>query len=49
MVDNPDLKSGDESRVGSSPTGGTHAPLAQLAEQRPFKSWVVSSNLTGGT
>lgn len=49
MVDNPDLKSGDESRAGSSPAGGTHAPLAQLAEQRPFKSWVVGSSPTGGT
>ena len=25
------------------------APLAQLAEQRPFKSWVVGSSPTGGT
>ncbi len=25
------------------------APLAQLAEQSPFKSWVVGSSPTGGT
>ena len=25
------------------------APLAQRLEQRPFKSWVVGSNPTGGT
>ena len=25
------------------------APLAQWSEQRPFKSWVVGSNPTGGT
>ena len=27
----------------------SHAPLAQRSEQRPFKSWVVGSNPTGGT
>ena len=28
---------------------GNVAPLAQRLEQRPFKSWVVGSNPTGGT
>ena len=48
-VDKPDLKSGDVSRAGSSPAVGTHASLAQLAEQGPFKPWVVGSSPTGGT
>lgn len=33
LVDKSDSKSGDESRVGSSPTGGTNnISLVQLAE-----------------
>ena len=30
-------------------TGRQKPPLAQWSEQRPFKSWVVGSNPTGGT
>lgn len=32
--------------LGASPPP---TPIAQLAEQRPFKSWVASSSLAGGT